>query len=213
VGDLFKELAGEASDLSNIPSEEGSRRLAKLGTELMQLDQRIEELTERLKTAQERHTAIRTRDMPALMEEVGQDRIGIPGVGDRPGVDLVLESYTHANISADWGSERREAGFREIVRAGGADIIKSTMVVLAGRREMTKMRRLAQRVQQMLAELELEASLEMRLDVQWNTLTSWLKEQLKAGAVLDLEKLGATVGSVVKIKQRRDGSAKKSHKE
>ena len=39
--------------------------------------------------------------------------------------------------------------------------------------------------------------------VPWNTLTAFVKEQVEAGTVIDLKKLGATVGQVVKLKKRK----------
>jgi hypothetical protein len=45
--------------------------------------------------------------------------------------------------------------------------------------------------------------LDVRRDVHWKTLTAFVKEQVRQGSPLPLETLGATVGKVVKIKERK----------
>lgn len=197
---LEDELAAEAADLSTIPSEEGSGRLRRLGLELMDVNRRLEDAQALVKQLNERQNAILMKDMPALMDEVGQDKIGLPEAG----VDLELKAYFHANIAADWEPEKREAAFDYLRQQDAEALIQSVMSVAAGRGDDEKMQRLIQRVQQMLAELDLDATITVGQSVPWNTLTAWLKQQITAGKVVDLEVLGATVGHTVKIKKRKN---------
>jgi hypothetical protein len=41
------------------------------------------------------------------------------------------------------------------------------------------------------------------MEIPWNTLTAFVKEQCELGAALELDTIGATVGRVVKIKPRK----------
>ncbi len=43
----------------------------------------------------------------------------------------------------------------------------------------------------------------MSKGVAWNTLTAWLKERVTGGLAVDLEKIGGTVGHIVKLKPRK----------
>lgn len=197
---LEEELAAEAADLKAIPTEAGSARLRKLGLELMDVDRRLEDAEALAKKLAERRNQIMMKDMPALMQEVGQDKIGLPDAG----VDLELKPYFHANIAADWEPEKREAAFNYLRDQDAEAIIQSVMSVAAGRGDDEKMQRLIQRVTQMLAELELAANITVGQSVPWNTLTAWLKGQIQTGKIVDLEVLGATVGHTVKIKKRKE---------
>lgn len=199
---LHEELAAEAGDLSHIPSDSDAARLRKLGMELVTVDARISQLEQELTDAKARRNAIQMTEMPSLMEEIGQDRIGLPDAYEH-GADLELRPYYHANIAKDWEPERQDAAFDYLQSREAGDLVKSAMVISAGRGDLEKMQRLQQRVVQMFAELELEAQLTMDLSVPWNTLTAYVKEQIEGGEVLDLEVLGATVGQTVKIKKRK----------
>jgi hypothetical protein len=137
------------------------------------------------------------------MSKVGQDRIGL----EAHGVDLVKEAYYHANIAADWPEEKRQIAFDWLVSSGNEDLIKTTFTMQFPR----KMFDVAVWLKKQVAKLKFPGKgkeIEMpeavvTLGVPWNTLTAFVKEQIEKGAELPLETLGATVGWIVKVKQRK----------
>lgn len=196
----MEELRQEASGVSTAPSDGQSRALTILASELLAVEAKIAEHESAISDLKKRQKAIKFTELPDLMKEIGQDKVGLPSWN----CDVLLEAYYHANISADWDSDRREVAFAHLDSVGGGDIIKTQLSLSAGRGEYDKMQRVAARVRQMLAEEDLSAEMTMDLSVPWNTLTAFVKEQVRAGTVIDLEKLGATVGSTVKIKKRKE---------
>lgn len=200
MSDLFEDMASEAADLSAVPTEENSARLRRMGLELVTVDRTVGELEDQLKAAKARRIELTMKEMPALMQEIGQDRIGLPDAR----CDLVLEPYYHANIAKEWEEDRRTAAFDHLEHLGAGDLIKAITTIAAGRGDLDKMRELLDQIRELMQTAGLDAKIGLELTVPWNTLTAFVREQVEAGNVVDLEALGATVGTVVKIKQRKD---------
>lgn len=212
--DLMAELSAEAADLKSIPSEQGMARLRKLGVELVEVDQTVTRLTAELAAANARFNELVHKEMPDLMAEIGQDRIGLPNVYEN-GADLVSQPYYKANIAAEWPPEQREAAFDYLDKLGAAEIVKNVVSLPFSRGQALLARAFVAAVQspQFVELLAAEAGrdvndyslppVEVGKSVPWGTLTAYVKEQIEKGTVLDLPKLGATVGTVVKIKPRK----------
>ena len=184
--DLIDQLADAASEP---PDETTLRRVSEKAQELTDAEAEVRRLEELLSAAKTRRHELRTRDLPDLMKDVGVDRIGVPGGG----YDVVLAPKIHANISKEWTHDRREEAFAHLREIGGGDLIKNTLTVEASRKSDEKMRQLADRVRQMLAEYDLEASVRLEPAVQWNSLTAFVKREILGGdAAVDLEKIGAS---------------------
>lgn len=202
--DFFAGLAEEAAaDMSRVPSDEKIARLRKMGQQFFDLQATRDDLEKRLKDANVALYEMRMKTMPELMAELRTDSIGLPGAN----VDIVAKPYYHANIAADWDDEKKEAAFAHIDEMGGGDIIKTTITIFFGRDQHDQMTEWLEKVRGLNLSFEPP---EMRLGraVQWNTLTAWVREQW--GKVrgadepkLDLEKLGATVGTEAVIKPRK----------
>lgn len=211
--DLMADLQSEAADLKSVPTEQGIGRLRQLGEEMVRVDLEIAGLARQLAERQQRLLTISTREMPDLMVELHTDNLGMPDVYDE-GADLVLSAYYKAAIPVDWPEDQRAASFAHLADLGGEDLIKnevslpfgagqaplaSAFVRAVQREEFTE---LLHQEDPDLNDLELPEAVQRRT-VQWNTLTAFVKEQIKKGTVLDLPKLGATVGSIVKIVKRK----------
>lgn len=223
MSDLMSQLEAEAADLSVIPSEEKSARLRELGMELVSVDLEIARMERDLQSKKERRLALMHREMPDVMMDMGQDVIGLPDAGEN-GVDLELRPYFKAGISAEWDEERRREGFDHLVELGGASLIRNTVTLAfdRGDHEKVEVVKAALRSDEFLELLQTMAPQvvgrddltfeipppEVGMVVPWNTLTSFVREWHGAShdesdPVMDLEKLGATVGHVVKIKPRK----------
>lgn len=196
--DLGK-LADEFVDVSGVPSDSDMEKLRKVCKNLVDTDTEIRDLESRINDLKKDRQELQTKTIPSVMERIGIDRFGLAEAG----VDVVLEPYYHANISKDWDDEKRDAAFAHLKELDGEDLVKTVLSVSAGRETYDKMEQLRSRVVQMLAELDLDASVVMDLSVAWSSLTSFVKEVHQKGAVINTEKLGATIGQIVKIKKRK----------
>lgn len=212
--EFLRELSAEAADVSNVPTEANAARLRTMAVRMVELSRRKDEIEEELKAVNVELWGLRTSDMVSLMTELDQDSFGLASAG----VDIKMVPYYHANIRADWPEEQREAGFSELDRVGGGDIVKNVVSVRFGRSQAALTTAFLELLgdssfQEALADkvreidpssnhTELPAR-ELTRAVQWNTLTAFVKGQVERGTVLDLEKLGATVGSIVNIEKRK----------
>lgn len=195
--DFLKALQNEAASADTTPSDQSLSRLNKMGREVVRLDAEVQRLERELKEANIELYDLRTKTMPDLMNELNTDRIGLAAEG----VDIVLGSVVHANIAADWPQERKDAGFTHLEELGLGDIVKNTVTVVFPRGRYDDLLEWLEKVRGLNLPFEPP---EMNIDkaVPWNTLTATVKEQLRKGTALDLDKLGATVGMIVTIKKR-----------
>lgn len=192
-------MADEEIAFTDAPSEGDSRRLTELGRELVWQDQQISRLEADLEAHRRRRDEIAHREMPDYMREIGQDRIGLMELG----LDLVLAPYYRANIAVGWDQDRRDAAFGWLEAHGHGALIRSTLSVEADRGSLEALRSAIPHIRAVLSEAGIEAEINLHRSVPHTTLTAFVREQVEAGREVDLERLGAQVGSVVKIKRRK----------
>lgn len=183
------------------PTEDSLERVRKVLRDARDKDREIADLEGRLKTVRAEVLELKQKTLPDIYDEVGIDNLGLPAEGNLPAYDCKLEPYYHANISAEWEEDRRQAAFTYLDEYGDGtgEMIKSTYTVLLPRGNRKK----ALAVEKALQKLKVEVV--SKLEVPWNTLTAWVKEQVeKHNTTPDLNVLGATVGRVVKLKERKE---------
>lgn len=195
--DFLEALQGEAASVDSTPSDSAIRRLNTMGREVVELDKEVQRLEAELKEKNIKLYELRTRTMPELMAELNTDRIGLM----EEGVDIVLGNVVHANIAADWPQDKKDVAFEHLESLELGDIIKNTVTIIFPRGRYDDLLEWLEKVRGLNLPFEPP---EMNVDktVPWNTLTATVKEQLRKGTALDLEKLGATVGMIVTIKKR-----------
>lgn len=197
MNDLLEQFARAADGLASVPDSK-MQEMAKLAKELVELDAEVARLEELLKEKKVRRHAVQTKDLPDLMGEIGVDTTGVDGV------QIEVRRKCHASISSSWDDAKKQQAFEHLREIGGEDLIKQTLVVTAGRGSDEKMLAIAQRVRQMLAEVELEAGIKLEPSVQWNTLTAFVRSVLEEGSTpVDLEVIGATYETVAEIVRKK----------
>lgn len=170
-------------------------------------EQRVADLESVLATEKKALSDMKMIALPELFTKAGIDNLGLPAEGNNPSYDFELRSYTHASIGADWDEDRRAEAFKflEQKQVGGADIIKTEIVIYIPREQ----RAVVKKVMAALKPFK-GLDLEQHDSVAWNTLTAFVKEAIeKRGLILPLEKLGATRGMIVNFKERKDGTTQK----
>lgn len=172
--------------------------IQKLAEEMRDLEFKNQDLKEQQESNNKRIQKIKFETLPEALTEVGMDKVGIPASGNLPACDLVLKPYYKANISADWDVDRRNRAFNWLISEGNGDLIKHTIVIEFGLREEQEARDVAQ-----LLKSE-NISYTVSMMVPWNTLTSFVKEEIEDhGRIPPLDLLGATIGQIVEFKKRK----------
>lgn len=199
---VLDEVLGGGGGFTRAPTEEESASLAAMGRRLLEAERAIEDLETALAERRAERQKLVREEMPAYMQAIGQDRVGLPDSE----VDLVLEPYYYANIAADWDPARRRRAFEWLEEHGGGDLIKLNLTYGFRRGEAALARWLRNLVGAFTRLLPGDPvdlpEPTVREEVHHQTLTAWLRERVEAGDEVDLEVLGATVGSVVKVRSR-----------
>jgi hypothetical protein len=158
----------------------------------------IRELQQLLSDKNKALSDMEMRELPDLFYAAGVDSVGITAEGNLPAYDATMRPFYHANIKADWPDEQKSDAFKWLDKEGHGDLIKTMIKVELGRGE----RKQAIKLEKALQEMGIDYSSE--LGVPWNTLTAFVKEQIeKHQTVPPLDLLGASVGTVVKLKERK----------
>lgn len=220
---IFDELAAEAADLSAAPTDEQMAKLREKCVEMSEADQEVARLERELEAAKEKKNSLAHKELPDLFTQMGIDRFGLPDVGEF-GADVILSPYFKASIPADWPDDRKKVAFDHLEEIGGGDLIKVEVKFLLGRGESELARKIADTIAKWseIKGYDVPAP-SIGQGVPWNSLTSFVKERhgyeksesfglaviqcAEQGETppvqMNTEKLNATVGMVVKVKERK----------
>lgn len=166
---------------------------------------RIRDLESVLAEEKKSLNAMKMVTLPEVFAKAGIDNLGLGAEGNNPPYDFKLRSFVHASIGADWDDDRRKEAFTVLEKNGGKDLIKTEFVIFIPR----ELRGLVAKISKALKPFK-GIEVEKNESVAWNTLTAFVKEALeKRGLILPLDKLGASTGMIVDMKERKDGTAQK----
>lgn len=200
---FMDELANEAADVSGVASDAQLKSLSEKAAEYVALDAEKTSLEEKLKKVNESITEMKHKTLPDIMLGLDVDRHGLASAG----VDIVLEDYAKANISAEWEPEKQEIAFQHLEDLGVSDIIRTQVTFSFSKDQYAHAMTVVAMLNLMAEKIEEFEGTEIpvpsvKKSVPWNTLTATLKELHKKGVAVDLEKIGGTIGNIVKIKKR-----------
>lgn len=199
-----------AASAALVPSEDKLVILRSRCQAWWDKQQRIEELEAEAKKLKAEALEMQHRELPSLFSDIGIDNIGLPDAN----VDIVVRPYYKASISADWPPEQQEEAFRVLEQHGGGPLVQVVVSVAFAKGEIEKARELQELIRQ--SPIGNTHPVNVKMGVNWNTLTSWIREiftrdpetaarLMGAGQEVvktPLEKLGATVGQIADIKKR-----------
>jgi hypothetical protein len=169
-----------------------------LGQELVDVEREITDLEERTSEKKKRRDQIRYHDLVDAMQAAGVDRLGLEPHGNHPGYDMKLLPYCHANIPVSWDEQKREKAFDYLDQQNAKDLYTTEVVLRFGRGQEIEANRCVE-------DLKSQGySPAVRRSTPWSTLTAWVKEQVfEKRRTIDLECVGATIGSIVKLAPRK----------
>ena len=179
------------------PTAQALSKIYQHAAQLAKLEQEIEAQEEVLRRLKDDRIKLGCNVLPKLFDEVNTDHVGVPGFN----ADLVLDIKTHANISVEWDEARRAAGFKEVERLGGQDMIKVAVTVEFGRNEFED----AATFVRHLRGLNWLGGHEIKISkgIHWQTLSKWVGELLDKRVPIDLEKVGGSLSRACRIKWRK----------
>lgn len=194
-------LTKSAPDFSieaDAPTADKLEALRNAVREQRDLEAEIAARDNALKESKTRLDELRFRSLPDLFMAAGVDSVGLAAEGNLPAYDAKLGDFYHANIATSWDADRRKAAFDWLEKNGHGDLIQIAVTVNIPRGELEK----AKKLFSLLDEAGYVYSANEA--VPWNTLTAFVKEQVSNGTVPPLETLGATVGKIVKLRERKE---------
>jgi hypothetical protein len=196
MADLTEFLQAEAAAIKAVPPKDEQIGQARaMAEDLYQTDLYIHNLEKELQEAKDKRKEIVQRTFPQFLDNIGLDKVGLAEYG----VDMVVEAYYHANIP----EEKQVQAFQWLEDNGHDSLIKLTLTISLNRGDYDFGKKLQERVETFLSANKVKATVQSKLGVPWNTLTAFVREQTEAGVALPLDLLGATIGRIVKIKQRK----------
>ena len=182
-------------------SEDQLKVLRSKARELRDIDREIEDVQTKLSDLNSKKQKMQFEELPELLNKAGVDHVGLPAEGNLPAYDAKLKPYYRANIAADWEPERRQKAFDYLIKSGNEDLIKTTITIRLGRGD----HKLLATIKRLLKPVMKKLDFAVDMAVQWNTLTSFLKNQIEVEKeVVPLETLGASVGEIVELKPRKE---------
>lgn len=192
-------VARAATNLQPSMSEDALKAIQGEASRARDLEAAIADAEERLRALNASLNEIYHKTLPDMMQAAGIDTIGLPASGNLPAMDARLVSFYSASIAASWPIERRQAAFAALTKLGHEDLIKTTVEISFPRDQRAK-------VKKFLAGLKKQKlSAEVSEAVHSGTLKAWLKEQVEGHRKLPpLDVIGASVGQVVKLKERKE---------
>lgn len=174
-------------------------QLRDLVAETRDLEQRKAQLEEELRIINKQLTGadgMYFQKLPDLMGEVGITVVTLDAEGNTPAVEAKSSPFYYANIAVGWPAEKRKQAFDWLEGNGHGDLIKTEVTVLFRREERDEAVRFAELAREY-------GTPEIKEAVAWNTLTSWLKEQVEHyHYVPPLDLIGGTVARQVKLKEK-----------
>lgn len=158
----------------------------------------ISELEEKLAEANKKLQEMQQKILPDMFMEIGIEEISVPATGNFPAFKATCQPFYAAGISAKWDVAKRQEAFKYLTEHGAGDLIKTEVGLKFHREARSDAVALVQKLEQQGLEPDLKEA------VHTATLTAWLREQVEQNNwTPDLEKIGGTVGRVVKIKEKK----------
>ena len=172
--------------------------IRKLAQEMRDIELRNADLKEEIKRNNERFEEIKWKDLLTAMDNAGMRSLVLEKEGNLPAYEVKTDAYYHANISADWPDEQRAAAFAWINKHEPG-MLRNTYTVEFGKNSIKQQKAL----EAALKKLKLPYG--NQYGVPWNTLTSYVKEQIVVHKKTPpLELLGAKVGRVATLKKIKE---------
>jgi len=185
MDEIFEDYFDEGDALSQVDTGTG-RQLSDLVRKLRDIENQIEDAEQHLKAVKLEKHKLSTENIPALMDEMGMDRVDVDGL------TVTRKMIVHASIP----SERKEEAFAWLCENGLDDIIKNDITCTFGKGEDN----LAGDVVGILREKGFDPS--TKTHVHPSTLKAFVKERVTDGKPINLDMFGAFIANAAQIRRK-----------
>jgi hypothetical protein len=183
--DIFEDIFDEADALSSVETGTG-KQLSSLVRNLRNVEQQIEDAEEHLKALKQEKHKLSVENIPALMDEMGVERLDVDGV------TVERKMIVSASIPA----ARKEEAFDWLRTNGLDDIIKNDVTCSFGKGEDN----VAGDVVGLLQERGFDPK--TKTHVHPSTLKAFVKERITDGKPIDLDLFGAYINNSAEIRRK-----------
>ena len=183
--DIFEDYFDEGEALSKVDTGTG-KQLSDLVRKLRKVEDQIADAEQYLKTIKAEKHKLSTENIPALMDEMGMDRVDVDG----------LTVTRKMIVSASIPQDRKEEAFAWLRENGLDDIIKNDITCSFGKGEDN----LAGDVVGLLHERGFDPK--TKTHVHPSTLKAFVKERVTDGKPIDLDMFGAYINNAAEIRRK-----------
>jgi len=183
--DIFEDIIDEADALSSVDTGTG-KQLSSLVRNLRRIEQEIEDADNHLKALKQEKHKLSVENIPALMDEMGVERLDVDGV------TVERKMIVSASIPA----ARKEEAFDWLRTNGLDDIIKNDVTCSFGKGEDN----VAGDVVGLLQERGFDPK--TKTHVHPSTLKAFVKERITDGKPIDLDMFGAFISNAAQIRRK-----------
>tara|TARA_S200002703_G_scaffold156974_1_gene163765 strand:- start:697 stop:1257 length:561 start_codon:yes stop_codon:yes gene_type:complete len=183
--DIFEDIIDEADALSSVDTGTG-KQLSSLVRNLRRIEQEIEDADNHLKALKQEKHKLSVENIPALMDEMGVERLDVDGV------TVERKMIVSASIPA----ARKDEAFSWLRDNGLDDIIKNDVTCSFGKGEDN----VAGDVVGLLQERGFDPK--TKTHVHPSTLKAFVKERITDGKPIDLDLFGAFISNAAQIRRK-----------
>ena len=183
--DIFDDIFDEGDALANVDSGTG-KQLSDLVRSLRNVETQIADAENHLKALQQEKHKLSVENIPALMDEMGVERLDVDGL------TVERKMMVHASIPQD----RKDEAFAWLRENNLDDIIKNDITCSFGKGEDN----MAGDVVGMLQERGFDPK--TKTHVHPSTLKAFVKERVTEGKPIDLDMFGAFIANAAQIRRK-----------
>jgi len=185
MADFYEEMFDAAESLESVDTNT-TKTLSNLVKQLEDINANIEHAEAELKKLKQERSRVSMENIPALMDEMGVDRIDVDGVS------VQLGNFVSASIPPD----RKQEAYDWLRDNGLDDIIKNEVILGFGRGE-------DETAQKIMLDLENRGfHPESKTHIHAMTLKAFVRERVENGLPIDLDLFGAFVGKTATLKRK-----------
>lgn len=183
--DIFEDMFDEAGALGNVDTTTG-KNLSSLVRKLRAVEEEIKDVEAHLKGLKQEKHKLSVENIPALMDEMGVERLDVDGV------TVTRKIMVHASIPV----ARKDEAFGWLRENGLDDIIKNDINVAFGKGQDNHAGDLLGQLQ------EQGYDVAQKTHIHPMTLKAFVKERFEAGKPIDLDMFGAFIANAAEIKRK-----------
>jgi hypothetical protein len=183
--DIFDDIFDEAGALGDVNTATG-KTLSDLVRKLRSVEKEIADAEDHVKALKQEKHKLSVENIPALMDEMGVDRLDVDGV------TVSRKMMVHASIPA----ANKEDAFAWLREQGLDDIIKNDVTCSFGKGQDNS----AKNVIAILQEAGFDPN--TKTHIHPSTLKAFVKERVENGKPIDLDMFGAFIANAAEIKRK-----------